>query len=276
MIRSARMGRGSELSEEERRLVMNLHNQGVSRREIAKAVGRSRDSIGRVISRNGAGAGLRSGRPKKLSDRSERRITRCASNRSISTREIRRSLTLNVSKHTVWRVLKSCDHLRYRKKLAKPPLTVNHMQARFDWSLARLLWNEEWKSVIFSDEKKFNLDGPDGLAYYWRDLRKEEQYFSKRQSGGGSVMVWAAFGWNGRTSIRFIEGTLNSVRYQQVLLDTFFPVVDNLAEDPFIFQQDNAPATQQGHGWPRIMSLYYHGQHAPQTSIPSRIFGVSW
>ena len=37
--------------------------------------------------------------------------------------------------------------------------------------------------------KKFNLDGPDGLAYYWHDLRMEELTFSRRQQGGGSVMV---------------------------------------------------------------------------------------
>jgi hypothetical protein len=39
--------------------------------------------------------------------------------------------------------------------------------------------------------KKFNLDGPDGVACYWHDLRKE-QIFSKRQQGGGSLMVWAS------------------------------------------------------------------------------------
>jgi len=42
--------------------------------------------------------------------------------------------------------------------------------------------------VLFSDEKKFSLDGPDGLNHYWHDLRKEPLTFSRRNFGGGSVM----------------------------------------------------------------------------------------
>jgi len=43
--------------------------------------------------------------------------------------------------------------------------------------------------VIFSDEKKFNLDGPDGCDSYWHDLRKEHLVKPRRNFGGGSVMV---------------------------------------------------------------------------------------
>ena len=49
-----------------------------------------------------------------------------------------------------------------------------------------MTWKAEWKQVLFSDEKKFNLEGPDGAAYHWHNLRKEEKIFSKRQQGGQS------------------------------------------------------------------------------------------
>ena len=39
--------------------------------------------------------------------------------------------------------------------------------------------DHEWNNVIFSDEKKWNLDGPDGYSNYWHDLRTEPKYFRK-------------------------------------------------------------------------------------------------
>ena len=54
-------------------------------------------------------------------------------------------------------------------------------------------WQEEWHQVLFSDEKKFNLDGPDGYQYYWHDLRKEKETPMSRNFGGGNVMVWGLF-----------------------------------------------------------------------------------
>jgi hypothetical protein len=48
--------------------------------------------------------------------------------------------------------------------------------------------------VVYSDEKKFNMDGLDGIYYYWRDLRNEARFFLRRNFRGGSVMALPYYG----------------------------------------------------------------------------------
>jgi len=62
-----------------------------------------------------------------------------------------------------------------------------------------------------------------------------------RQQGGGSMMVWVAFGSNGKTEIVFIKDALNALGYQTNLAMNLIPILGNLAEYPVVFQQDNAP-----------------------------------
>ncbi|KAG2866213.1 hypothetical protein PC113_g3052 [Phytophthora cactorum] len=68
------------------------------------------------------------------------------------------------------------------------PLTAAHKTARMGWAEEHILEPDKWISIIFSDEKKLNLDGPDGFKYYWRDMRRPAPAYVRRQNGGGSVM----------------------------------------------------------------------------------------
>ncbi|CAD6196782.1 unnamed protein product [Caenorhabditis auriculariae] len=98
----------------------------------------------------------------------------------------------------------------------------------------------EWNEIIFSDEKNYNLDGPDGYAHYWRALRKDPMYFSKRNFGGGSLMVGAAFCGNGTVALSFIGTRTNSQDYQQLLAQHLLPYLRRRRRANMIYQQDNA------------------------------------
>ena len=74
----------------------------------------------------------------------------------------------------------------------------------------------EWTSVIFSGEKKFNLDGPNGIQYYMHCLKQKEQYYSTREKGGGSLMVWLAIGFDGKSNLVLIKLRQKSQRLHTI------------------------------------------------------------
>lgn len=234
------MGKGCELSPSEMSTIDSLHKLKLSSREIGKHIGRDMSTVLRYLKRGiGLKSSPRSGRTSKLSERTEKRIWREASNHGSNCTTIKRELSLDVSPSTIKRCLHRNPNLQFQKMLLRPQLTPQHKANRVSWCLKRLLWSNEWHHYCFTDEKKFNLDGPDGWAYYWHDIRKEEQIFSKRQQGGASVMVWAGFGWNDRTPIIFVEGNINAVGYVSLLRDHAAPYIPPCADAPIIFQQDN-------------------------------------
>ena len=241
------MPRGKKLKESEKLRIIELNAENVSQSEIAKQLGRSRAVIQNFLKlRESYGAKKRSGRPKILKDREIRRIRSLAVNKKMSVRSISAELKGQAKKSTVHNVLKRSKNVKYVKMKTKPPLKKSHIEARLEFAKAHMAWKDQWISVVFSDEKKFNLDGPDGNAFYWHDLRKEKDIFSKRQAGGGSVMIWAAFSYNGTTDAAFVRGGLNAKEYIDLLEVHLLPLGATFGEEPWIFQQDNAPAHTAG------------------------------
>ncbi len=116
-----------------------------------------------------------------------------------------------------------------------------HRELRLSWCESTLSWSAEWTHVIFSDEKRFRCDGPDGWGYFYHDIRKEKLSFGKRQNGGGGVMVWGAIGWNGKTDIVIMGENENSASYCNMLQIHLLPCMQEMAEPRMILQQDNAP-----------------------------------
>lgn len=123
----------------------------------------------------------------------------------MSSQMIKTTLGLPVHKRTVLRVLANDKNVKYAKYKKQQMFTKEHIQKRREWAREMQTKNEEWFQIVFSDEKKVNLDGPDGFRYYWHDLRKEPKYLSKRVQGGGNVMVWGAFSSLGNNNLALIK-----------------------------------------------------------------------
>lgn len=96
--------------------------------------------------------------------------------------------------------------------------------------------------MIWSDEKRFKLDGPDSFNGYWHDLRKEKLRFSTRNFGGGGLMVWAGFNGDRKLQIAFVSNRMNSDEYQEMLEACLIPFYEDFDQDGLVFQQDGAPA----------------------------------
>ena len=101
--------------------------------------------------------------------------------------------------------------MKFVKRQHQPLLTEAHKKIRLNWAKEMVSSEMNWDSVIFSDEKKMNLVGPDGYKYYWHDVRGPKKTFFIRNFGGGSVMVWAAISSRGSSELVFLEGKQNSL-----------------------------------------------------------------
>ncbi|CAK9827587.1 Transposable element Tc3 transposase [Anthophora retusa] len=219
------MGRAKQLSCTEIGKVQVLKEEGYSNREIARRLNRSEFVIRSYLKNKENYGKLYKGRTKEsLSPRGKRSVLCIASNSTYSAKQIAEKANVSASVRTVQRYLKKTAIKKNRLEFAR-----KHMN-----------WVTQWQKVVFSDEKKFNLDGPDGYSYYYHDLRKEERIFSQRQHGGGSVMIWGAISSKGVVDLRILKGRQNSKKYLEILKTAKIRIFDVVRDNQWIFQQDNA------------------------------------
>lgn len=235
------MPRGLPLSEYEMGQIDVYRSAGDSIRVIANKINRSSNVVHNYL-KLGENYGTKKspGRPTKLTKRDRRSVLRIIKEGNSTCNEILKETGLNVCRRTILNIVHDSGFMKFDSMDQKPRLNDSHKLARMNSARNHMTWNHEWISVIFSDEKKFNLDGPDGRVCYWHDIRKEKSIFSKRNFGGGSLMVWGAFCFNGVLPLMKISTRMNSENYQKVLSDSLLENAELLAGENWIFQQDNA------------------------------------
>ncbi|KAA6392789.1 MAG: putative Transposable element Tc3 transposase [Streblomastix strix] len=239
------MVRGVALSKAARQEILDLfYKKKLSRAQILHTTRRPKETIRQVtLDKENTKIFKKRGPKLKLKQRDQRKIRRYVKqNRKTSSRKIPPALDLQCSPSTVL----SCMHRMgmHKKRLRRRPLlTSRHVLARLKFAEEFLTQNQDQiLELIFSDEKKFRFDGPDGWAYYWFCLgeKEDEAIYSKDYGKFKGVMCHLAISSAGILSMDRMLGKVNAESWCELLQSNILPEIHRNHGDAFIYQMDNA------------------------------------
>ena len=186
----------------------------------------------------------KNGRPRVTTSRDLRKIKRALSqNPHCTSKDIFDAAGLtDVSKRTRNRILNNMAD--QRSPAVCPPLSDINCQKRLFWATKYL--KTDFQTVIWTDEARATLDGPDGWRRGWLQKNTNPRLRYKRQQGGGGMMIWAGIIGDEIVGPFLVPDGLkmNSGNYCAFLEENLMPWLNSQNDDVkqnIIFQQDNAP-----------------------------------
>jgi len=236
------MGR---ISVEQRLLVKQYHEQGMSAYHISQKLTISRGAIRNIVKKLKNGFGVedlpKSGRKVKLSQTDVRRViihskkfpfdTAPAINRSTG-------LSKKVSASTIKRIL-SDKGLPARLAARKPKLNKSQIKRRLEFAKVHNIWTTlDWHKIIFSDECRIELN-PKTRSFVRRpkNTRFNPKYISESNKFSPSIMIWGAIRHDGRKVLIRCTTSVDSSEYIRIL-EEGLPTIYN---HRYRLQQDGAP-----------------------------------
>jgi transposase len=228
------MESSKQMSIEIKSKIITLSQENLSNCEISRRVGYSEGAVRNLLKKFQETGSIErkkgSGRGRVTSARDDRLIKKIVSRDRFLTApeihaEVQSTSTSTFSVKTVSRRL--LEHGFQARSPAKKPLLTDKMKkARLDWAKEHQNWTlEDWKRVIFSDESKFNLFGPDGRKLVRR--KPGERYHPKcvtrTVKHSPYVMIWGCMTAYGLGPLNFVQGTMNAIQYKKVLENHIIP-----------------------------------------------------
>lgn len=178
-----------------------------------------------------------------IDDRQKRRIKRkldslASTGQQVTARKLKEECSIQqASIRTVRRTLRSMRCV-YAEAKSKVVLSADHRKKRVAIARKWIQDSHPWNKTAFSDEKRFNLDGPDSWSSWMHEDRPIVR--NRRQQGGGNVQVWGILMPGPFLFVFTLEQTSKSADYIAFLDEFVKPLLDNLMDEDYIFQQDNA------------------------------------
>lgn len=222
--------------------VLSLHKEEKSIKEISTITGLPYETIRKMIKPTYSKTNVKVGRPNKVGKKEMKVINECVkrlkrSGEKITSKKIISNTKLTCSSRTIQRSLQKTIY-RWKKVPQKIELNEIDKKKRLDHIKEWISQGIKFNNVIFTDEKRFSLDGPDNYIDWISG--NENIHRKRRQMGGGGLMIHAMVFYDGYVHITKLDKTLNSENYQEIVVGLLEIAKDHFTD--FIWMHDGAPA----------------------------------
>ena len=204
-----------------RRAIVEAYESGIAIAVITKAfkicTKTAYNTVNNYSERGSSETAPRSGRKRKTTATTDRLIVRkVRENPKITAQELKLELNLDLGLTQ----LRSRIHeqgLYGRVCRRKPFISPVNRRKRLEFALKyRYADLDFWKSILWSDESKFELLGSKRRAYVYRkpgEEFKERNTTATVKHGGKSRKLWGCFSWHGTGHLALIEGIMTARVY---------------------------------------------------------------
>ncbi|CAD5126578.1 DgyrCDS14671 [Dimorphilus gyrociliatus] len=211
-------------SQDIRDLVIKKYSEIGKLRATARVLGMAPSSIRYILKYKKPEQENRGG-PKKLSDREIVRMKRIL--KKFKDNKQRRELKR--------------QNFKYKRVRQRTDLTSKDCKHRKAYCLKVISENLDWSRVIFTDEARFSLSGPNNFRTWTSNSEKD--FRVTKNMGRGGVLVWGLIISDGIFEVWRIRSKLNAENYSSFIVEDVLPVIEEIEAKmgrQYIFQQDNA------------------------------------
>ncbi|GFY11574.1 transposable element Tcb2 transposase [Trichonephila clavipes] len=132
-----------------------------------------------------------------------------------------------------------------RRPVVCVPLNGRQRRNRLCWAREHVSWTQQqWASVLFTDESRFTMESDSGRLLIWREQRTryhQSNTVERHSYRGGGILVWAGISLGGHTDLHvFHGGTVTGLRYRDENLDPYVRPYAAAIGNDFILMDDNA------------------------------------
>ncbi|GFX49561.1 transposable element Tcb2 transposase [Trichonephila clavipes] len=132
-----------------------------------------------------------------------------------------------------------------RRPVVCVPLNGRQRRNRLCWAREHVSWTQQqWASVLFTDESRFTMESDSGRLLIWREQRTryhQSNTVERHSYRGGGILVWAGISLGGHTDLYvFHGGTVTALRYRDEILDPYVRLYAAAIGNDFILMDDNA------------------------------------